>query len=288
MGQKCTSERLDPVIVSYVESQIHSAKILILSKTTCVACTSAKQLLRGHISKTGIIPTVFEIDANGPQCTKGVINYISARTGINTVPQIWIHGKFVGGNDAVQRLHREGRLVTLILQPVKATPSITLSGNTGGFSKVYPVRVPSRGRDILPTTAFETKMSVNESMPMVRSFRKSNLNYKRNRVLGRSRVCSVYSSPIVSSYINNFSGAMPSLQEVKPVSGKVSHKYMSDEQILSEPSFPISLSENSWVGRERPLQYFEISENEWQSNSRVMEGPLQGISDWINIDQEIV
>jgi len=213
----------------------------------------------------------------------------------------------------------------LILQPMKATPSITSTGNLNGFSKVYPVRVSPFQRDILPPPAFEKQMTVNESMPITKSFRKSTnfLNYKPNRVSGRSRVRSVYPSPIMkknflksqigSSYIDTFNGAKTSLvstdteiyggpllqawREVKPVSAKVSYEFMSDAEILSEPSMPVNQSNNSWLVRERPLQHFETIENEWPSNfnarrstlSKVVKGPIQeGISDWINIGQELV
>jgi len=335
MGQnfECTSGYLDPMIVSYVGSRINSAKILVVSKTTCAACTSVKQLLRGLISKTGIIPSVVEVDKYGLQCTKGIMNYISAQTGIRTVPQVYINGRFVGGNDAVQSLHRGGGLVTLILQPMKSRPSITSTDNVNGFGKVYPMGVSSFQRDM-------KMMPVNESIPTTKSYRKSNLlNYKPNGVSSRSKVRSVFpsgrswptisqsliknqrivpKSEIVSSQMDIYDvnlldtdlailgkpaqlGSTPSLdsskawREVKPVSA--SSRYISDAQILSEPSFPINNSKNSWMSRERPLQQFATIENEWPSSSatrrssqsKVIEGPkLIGISDWLHIDKEIV
>jgi len=339
MGQnfECTSGYLDPMIVSYVESRINSAKILVVSKTTCAACTCVKRLLRGLISKTGIIPTVVEVDKYGLQCTKGIMNYISAQTGIRTVPQVYINGRFVGGNDVVQSLHRRGGLVTLILQPMRSRPSIISRDNENGFGKVYPMGVSSFQRDM-------KMMSVNESIPTTKSYRKSNLlNYKPNGVLSRSKVRSVFpsgrswstisqsliknqrivpKSAIVSSQMDIYDvksslldtdlailgkpaqlGSTPSLdssqawQEVKPVSGISSSRYISDAQILSEPSFPINNSENSWMSRERPLQQFATIENEWPSSSvtkrssqsKVIEGPkLIGISEWMHIDKEIV
>jgi len=42
------------------------------------------------------------------------MNYISTQTGVTTVPQIWINGKFIGGNDDIQRLHQKGQLMFLI------------------------------------------------------------------------------------------------------------------------------------------------------------------------------
>jgi len=123
MGQslKCMTGYLDPRIVAFVESKIRFTKILVVSKTSCKACSEAKQLLRTLSSRTGINPTVFEIDKYENECRSSIIKYLSEQTGISTVPQIFINGRFVGGNDTIQRLHQERRLVSLILQPVKPT-----------------------------------------------------------------------------------------------------------------------------------------------------------------------
>jgi len=333
MGQnfECTSGYLDPMIISYVESRINSAKILVVSKTTCAACTSVKRLLRGLISKTGIIPTVVEVDKYGLQCTKGIMNHISAQTGIRTVPQVYINGRFVGGNAAVQSLHRGGGLVTLILQPMKSRPSITSTDNVNGFGEAYPMGVSSFQRDM-------KMMSVNESIPTTKSYRKSNLlNYKPIGVSSRSKVRSVFpsgrswstisqsliknqrivpKSAIVSSQMDIYDvkslldtdlailgkpaqlGSTPSLDSSQAWREVISSsKYISDAQILSEPSFPINNNKNSWMSREQPLQQFATIENEWPSSSvtrrssqsKVIEGPkLIGISDWMHIDKEIV
>lgn len=333
MGQNfaCTAGYLDPMIVSYVDSCIHSAQILVVSKTNCASCTSVKQLLRGLTSRTGIIPTVFEVDKYGRQCTKGIMNYISARTGINTVPQVYINGRFVGGNDAVQSLDRQGRLVTMILQPMKSRPSITSTGNVNGLGKVDPMRFSSFQRDM-------KMMSTNERIPSAKSYRKSAnlLNYKPNGVSSRSlrslfpsrrsqstikNQSIVPKSPNVTSNMDFYDDAKSSLdndlkvlgepaqfvstprldsskawREVKPVSDKSSNRYISDAQILSEPSIPINYSK-SWMARERPLQQFEAIENEWPSNSiarrsrqsKFIEGPIkEGISDWMHIEKKIV
>jgi len=105
----------DPNILSFVESKIRSATIFVVSKTSCKACMKTKKLLNGLVTKTGSIPSVFEVDVlGGRNARKMFIKWLSAKTGIKTVPQIWINGRFVGGNDDIQQQHREGRLVPLI------------------------------------------------------------------------------------------------------------------------------------------------------------------------------
>jgi len=105
---------LDSRIKSDIESTIRSAKIFILSKIKCGACVQAKALLNEIASKTGCSTVVFDLDIYPTRMVKAIVKWLSAKTGIKTVPQIWIHGKFVGGNDDVQRLHWEGRLVSMI------------------------------------------------------------------------------------------------------------------------------------------------------------------------------
>jgi len=81
----------------------------------------AKKLLNELVAETGSIPSVFEVDVlGGRKRKKAFINWLSAKTGIKTVPQIWINGRFVGGNDDIQQRHREGRLVPLIIMKTRS------------------------------------------------------------------------------------------------------------------------------------------------------------------------
>lgn len=105
---------LDSQIKSHIESNIGTKTIFVLSKIKCGACVQAKALLHKLSSKTGVKPIVFDLDNYPKQLVKAIIKWLSAKTGIKTVPQIFINGKFVGGNDDVQRLHSEGRLLSLI------------------------------------------------------------------------------------------------------------------------------------------------------------------------------
>jgi len=113
---------MDHSTLSLVESQIKSATVFVVSKTRCKACMKAKKLLNELVAETGSIPSVFEVDTlGGRKRKKTFINWLSAKTGIKTVPQIWINGRFVGGNDDIQQRHREGRLVPLILMKTRSS-----------------------------------------------------------------------------------------------------------------------------------------------------------------------
>jgi len=100
---------------SQIEFLIKSKSIFVLSKVKCGACVKAKALLNKLSFKTGIKPSILDLDNYPKQFVRVIISWLSAtKTGIKTVPQIFIKGRFVGGNDDVQKLHTNGRLLSLI------------------------------------------------------------------------------------------------------------------------------------------------------------------------------
>jgi len=100
---------------SQIEYLIKSKSIFVLSKVKCSACVKAKALLNKLSFKTGVKPSILDLDNYPKQFVRVIISWLSAtKTGIKTVPQIFIKGKFVGGNDDVQKLHTNGRLLSLI------------------------------------------------------------------------------------------------------------------------------------------------------------------------------
>jgi len=104
----------DPLIISEVKLKIGTSKIFVISKINCRACLQAKALLYSLVSKTGTRPSVLEVDNFSRKSRLLIMNYLLRKTGVNTFPQIWIKGNFIGGNDDVQRLHQEGGLIALI------------------------------------------------------------------------------------------------------------------------------------------------------------------------------
>jgi len=105
---------MDSRIISHLESKIAKSRIFIVSKTRCPACIQAKDLFNKQALKTGIVPIFFNLDKFSKWQVKMIVNHLSARTGRKTVPQIWVNGRFIGGNDDIQRINREGRLMSLI------------------------------------------------------------------------------------------------------------------------------------------------------------------------------
>jgi len=98
-----------------IEYFINSKSIFVLSKVKCSACVKAKALLNKLSFRTGVKPSILDLDNYPKLFVRAIISWLSAtKTGIRTVPQIFINGQFVGGNDDVQKLHTSGRLLSLI------------------------------------------------------------------------------------------------------------------------------------------------------------------------------
>jgi len=104
---------------SQIGYNIGSKTIFVVSKIKCRACVEAKALLSKLSSETGVKPSVLDLDNYPKHLVIAITNWLSSKTGIKTVPQIFINGKFVGGNDDVQNLHWKGRLLFLIGKKAK-------------------------------------------------------------------------------------------------------------------------------------------------------------------------
>lgn len=106
------SSQFDSSINALIQSKIRSSKIFVISKIKCPACVEAKALLKKLASKTGVIPVVFELDRYPAKQKRMIVEHL--KTGVKTVPQIFVNGIFIGGNDDIQRLHQRNGLVSLI------------------------------------------------------------------------------------------------------------------------------------------------------------------------------
>ncbi|MBC8012650.1 MAG: glutaredoxin 3 [Methyloceanibacter sp.] len=77
-------------------------RILLYTTPLCGYCRAAKQLLRGKALDFEEIDAAFDADKRGEM--------IDRAQGLRTVPQIFIHGRHVGGYDELAALERDGKL----------------------------------------------------------------------------------------------------------------------------------------------------------------------------------
>ncbi|KAN0030172.1 hypothetical protein ACTA71_009933 [Dictyostelium dimigraforme] len=95
--------------LEYVQRLIGDNKLIIFSKTYCGFSKRIKQLFK---TIDGVTPTIVELDIREDGVE--IQSILSEISGIRTVPQLFINGKFIGGNDATQQLHSEGKLIHLL------------------------------------------------------------------------------------------------------------------------------------------------------------------------------
>mmetsp|Transcript_5940 Transcript_5940/g.10837 ORF Transcript_5940/g.10837 Transcript_5940/m.10837 type:complete len:138 (-) Transcript_5940:124-537(-) len=92
----------------FAKSEIASSDVVVFSKTFCPFCTSTKQLF----SSMNIDAKVIELDQmdNGAE-VQGALLDIS---GQRTVPNVFIKGEHLGGNDDTQGAARSGKLEKML------------------------------------------------------------------------------------------------------------------------------------------------------------------------------
>lgn len=91
-----------------VSAEISNEPCLVYSKSYCPHCNSTKALLSSYGVKAKIVELNVVPDGAQQQAA------LYAMTKQRTVPNIFIGGKHIGGNDAIQQLARSSRLKGLL------------------------------------------------------------------------------------------------------------------------------------------------------------------------------
>ncbi|KAL7425449.1 hypothetical protein ACHAXH_000018, partial [Discostella pseudostelligera] len=94
--------------VEFAKSEIASSDVVVFSKTYCPYCTATKQLFSGM----NINAKVIELDQldNGSEIQSALLDI----TGQRTVPNVFIKGKHLGGNDVTQAAAKNGKLKEML------------------------------------------------------------------------------------------------------------------------------------------------------------------------------
>jgi len=248
MGQEFGSTAMGAQTISHVKSKIKTSKIFVVSKSKCRACQQAKALLSMVASETGDNPIIFEVDFYPQQRRNVIMKYLSTETGVTTVPQIWINGRFIGGNDDVQQLHQDGRLVSLIR--MGSRKSRTFSGSSlskyiSPILRISPMKANvseprenvrgqnSSGRYGVSSLPYDkgTSQDVRTKLPVSRSSRSRATSFKKTGNMLEN----------THGGQNSFNFRVPSAKKSKTLprteKGKMSKStWASDKAILSRPS----------------------------------------------------
>jgi glutaredoxin 3 len=100
----------DDELKSMIQDTIKNNDVVIYSKTYCPYCTSVKSLFMNHFSavKTHLV----ELDTlpNGSSIQAA----LQSLTGQRTVPNVFVKGKHIGGNDDSQHAFKSGTLSEML------------------------------------------------------------------------------------------------------------------------------------------------------------------------------
>lgn len=103
-----TVQMMSATPAEYVKSEIASNDVVVFSKTYCPYCIATKGLLQD----LKINAKVIELDevANGSQIQAALLDL----SGQRTVPNVFIKGNHLGGNDDTQAAARTGKLQEML------------------------------------------------------------------------------------------------------------------------------------------------------------------------------
>lgn len=93
----------------FAKSEIASNDVVVFSKSYCPYCTATKELFTG----LGVDFKVHELDKMGdagPELQMALFKM----TGQKTVPNVFVKGNHVGGNDATQAAAKQGKLQEML------------------------------------------------------------------------------------------------------------------------------------------------------------------------------
>lgn len=102
---------LDPDKASqFLDGMTRKNKVVIISATYCTFCTKLKMLFIEL--KQRFVSLEIDVIPNGRE----LFREVQSRTGVNTVPQVFVRGKYYGGFDDVVDSFKKGDLVKFLEQ----------------------------------------------------------------------------------------------------------------------------------------------------------------------------
>ncbi|KAH8850835.1 Thioredoxin reductase 1, cytoplasmic [Schistosoma japonicum] len=112
----------------WLQRTIESAAVIVFSKTTCPFCKKLKDVL----AEAKIKHATIELDqlSNGSVIQKALSNFSK----IETVPQMFVRGKFIGDSKAVLNYHNNNQLQAIVNENKYDYDLIIIGGGSGGLA----------------------------------------------------------------------------------------------------------------------------------------------------------
>eukprot|EP00816_Leptocylindrus_hargravesii_P011050 CAMPEP_0196823056 /NCGR_PEP_ID=MMETSP1362-20130617/85955_1 /TAXON_ID=163516 /ORGANISM="Leptocylindrus danicus, Strain CCMP1856" /LENGTH=430 /DNA_ID=CAMNT_0042202795 /DNA_START=313 /DNA_END=1605 /DNA_ORIENTATION=+ len=98
------------LVDSAIESSSSDNDVVIFSKTYCPYCSATKHLFAQQMPDVKVQVIELDEETNGDVMQA----YLMERSGQRTVPNVFVKGKHLGGNDATQSAYKSGMLMELL------------------------------------------------------------------------------------------------------------------------------------------------------------------------------
>ncbi|CAH8459895.1 unnamed protein product [Schistosoma turkestanicum] len=112
----------------WLQKTIESAAVILFSKTTCPFCKKVKDVL----TEAKIRHATIELDQlpNGSAIQKSLASFSK----IETVPQMFVRGKFIGDSQKVLKYHSNNELMAIVNENKYDYDLIVIGGGSGGLA----------------------------------------------------------------------------------------------------------------------------------------------------------
>lgn len=107
-GRRTFTSEAAESLEQQIQDTVSSNKVVVYSKTTCPFCAKTKELF----SDMGVDATVIELNKrpDGPELQQALQDF----SGQRTVPNVFVNGEHLGGNDDTQTAAKSGKLRELL------------------------------------------------------------------------------------------------------------------------------------------------------------------------------
>ena len=102
-----------PNIRSFIEEENKKHQVVVWAKSYCPYCAKTKALFQTLVDEKVITDYVvhdLDLDPDGTQIQEELLAITEQRT----VPNVFVKNQHIGGNDATQVFHKEGKLIELL------------------------------------------------------------------------------------------------------------------------------------------------------------------------------
>ncbi|VDN44508.1 unnamed protein product [Dibothriocephalus latus] len=125
----------DPKFVEKLKNKIDNAAVLVFTKTTCPYCVKVKKRFTDLNIPFGYLD--LDQKANGSTIQKA----LKEISGVETVPQIFFRGKFMGGCSDVDEI-ADDKLVAMSQKMEYDYDLLVIGGGSGGLALARVVNYP--------------------------------------------------------------------------------------------------------------------------------------------------